>query len=260
MMIRKMARCTSMLAAALALWATQPATAAVVDLTPGPGSSGVINGAIFSFDEIQPSGTGVFQPFVRIQANGTEQGYNTSGSPLPFDEKNPVNFTHDVQLIDLGVVTVSGAEYFLFRLDVNETNGGGHEYLSLDALKIYTSPIGSQTTTDIDSLGVLRYDMGPGSVLLMDYSHSSGSGSSDMSVLVPLSFFAGADPNDFMYFYSAFGGLGMVDGRNYSSSDGFEEWSYNREGGVIPEPASLTLIGLGLLAIFRRPRRETPAV
>jgi hypothetical protein len=34
--------------------------------------------AIFTTDYTQPAGTGVFDPFLSIQANGTEEGYNTS--------------------------------------------------------------------------------------------------------------------------------------------------------------------------------------
>jgi hypothetical protein len=119
------------------------AQGAMLDLTAA-GSSGSINGALFSTNEQQPTGTGVFQPFVRIQANGFEHGYNTSGSPLPFDEKSGI-WTHDLRLSDMGITSVSGVAYYEFRLDVNESNGGTNSLISLDRVQIYTSGVGSMT-------------------------------------------------------------------------------------------------------------------
>jgi len=65
-------------ASALVLLAATSAQAAVmaVDLTAN--NSGTIsdgtNTVTFVFDKQQPSGTGVLDPFLRIQQNGTEQG------------------------------------------------------------------------------------------------------------------------------------------------------------------------------------------
>ncbi|HEX8898904.1 MAG TPA: hypothetical protein VF751_09420, partial [Chthoniobacterales bacterium] len=50
---------------------------------------------IIQFTQPQPTGTGVIDPFLRVQANGTEQGYNTSGG-TPFDDKAGP-WTHDIQ-------------------------------------------------------------------------------------------------------------------------------------------------------------------
>src|SRR5579859_2238097 len=55
-----------------------------LDLTGG--GQGTVNGAIFRTTNFQPSGTGVIDPFVRLQSQGNnkyEAGYNTSlGTPL----------------------------------------------------------------------------------------------------------------------------------------------------------------------------------
>ena len=59
--------------------------ATVVDLT-GSNDSGTINGAQFVFTTPQPTGTGVIQPFLRLENSPVEQGYNTSGG-TPFDDK-----------------------------------------------------------------------------------------------------------------------------------------------------------------------------
>src|SRR5262245_40144732 len=58
-----------------------PAFAVDVDLTTA-GSSGTIGVATFVQTAPQPTGTGVIKPFVRLQANGLERGFNTDHSPL----------------------------------------------------------------------------------------------------------------------------------------------------------------------------------
>ena len=70
------------LAAILLVWGVAglaaTARATVVDLT-GNNNSGTANGAEFDYTPAQPTGTGVIEPFLRLQADPTEQGYNTSG-------------------------------------------------------------------------------------------------------------------------------------------------------------------------------------
>lgn len=241
-----------------------PTRAATVDLTDGEGTSGTINGALFNFNEVQPSGTGVFQPFVRMQSHGTQQGYNTSGRPLPFDEQSSPVFTHDLRLGDLASVNVGAGNYYQFALDINESQGGGNSYLSLDAVQIYTSLLGGQTTDNIASLGDLRYDLDANgdSFVLLDAANSHGSGSSDMTMLIPVDLFVGASADSYVYLYSSFGEQGVVGGganrQVFGSSGGFEEWAALTGSGtnVIPEPASLGLLGAGALLIFGRRRRK----
>src|SRR5437764_15186882 len=56
--------------------------ATVVYLT-GSNDSGTINDAQFVFTTPQPTGTGVIQPFLRLENTPIEQGYNTSaGTPF----------------------------------------------------------------------------------------------------------------------------------------------------------------------------------
>lgn len=183
--------------------------------------SGEINGALYVWTDTQPTGTGYIDSFVRIQGaanGGVEQGYNTSGRPFAFDEKEPLNYTHNVQIKDLGSgVNINGTEYYQFLLDVNEP-GGNKSNISLDGLKIFTSPAGSQTTANVNSLGTLRYDMGAGNWVLLDASRNGGSGSGDMYAFIPKSLFAGASPDDYMYLYSKLGA-------NAEAQAGFEEWA-----------------------------------
>src|SRR5262245_26776844 len=70
--------------------------ATMFDLTTR-GSNFVINGAIFQQSDMQPTGTGHIDSFLRIQgaaAHGeVQEGYNTDARPLQFDENKSPNFT-----------------------------------------------------------------------------------------------------------------------------------------------------------------------
>src|SRR5438309_10841959 len=72
--------------------------ATVVDLT-GSNDSGAINGAQFVFTAPQPTGTGVIQPFLRVENTPIEQGYNTSGGTPFNDTAGP--WKHDLPFSDL---------------------------------------------------------------------------------------------------------------------------------------------------------------
>lgn len=219
------------------------AQADIVDLTQSE-TFGVINGARFETADFRSAGTGVIDPFVRIQANGDEEGYNTSGRPVPFDETTAANFTRDLTLGEIRVIDVEGQNHYEFLLDINQLNNSS--LLSLDQVKIYTSDVGGQNTTDLSLLGTLRYDMdvGEDSWVRMDYALASGSGQGDMRLLVPAPFFSGATTSTFVYLYSQFG-------TNITSNDGFEEWAV-----IIPTPGSAALgfTALGLLTPRRRTR------
>jgi hypothetical protein len=60
----------------VAIICTTVGRATVVDLT-GSNDSGTINGAQFVFTTPQPTGTGVIQPFLRLENSPVEQGYNS---------------------------------------------------------------------------------------------------------------------------------------------------------------------------------------
>src|SRR5215472_155076 len=70
-------------------------------------TSGTIGGATFALTPIQPTGTGVIDPFLREQASNhpIEQGYNTdnpgSGSNGTLDDLAGI-WTHSIQLGNVG--------------------------------------------------------------------------------------------------------------------------------------------------------------
>jgi hypothetical protein len=222
------------------------------------------NGAIFQqTPEDQPTGTGVFDSFVRLDENsaaeeprdGRSQGYNTSGRPVPFDELQDPNFTRDVRLGDLVPVEVDEGLYYSFRLDINEP-GNGDATLSLDTIKLFVSGSGSQTTTDVESLGAKVFDLDAlGDVFLKLDARlragggAPGSGTGDMTMYVPVGLFDGFDAGDFVYLYSEFGLQSGMRTDALGEQAGFEEWAT-----LIPEPAAGVLVGLALLAISSRLR------
>src|SRR6266496_3405016 len=171
-----------------------------VDLTANGTAEGTIGDVIFKRDNTIPTGTGVFQPFLTLDSPGNsvlEQGYNTTTSNqlLPLDDLRN-HWNKNLQKQDLAVVN----GYYVFTLDSNETgNGSQNRYLSIDNIRIYTSGTGSQTTSNPDALGVLRYFLNdplsltanPNWVKIdstrnVPLQKTSGSGSSDMTVWIPM--------------------------------------------------------------------------
>src|SRR5687768_3290810 len=194
-----------------------------LDLTSA-GSSGSINGAIFSTNVDQPTGTGFINSFLRVQDNSNEDGFNTSATVGPINNALGTdmlagNFTRDITLGDIPTVIVGGVTYREFRLDINEPAGGTSELLSLDELQIYTSATGERTSLTGANL-VYDLDAGGDNAVLMNYSLNSGSGSGDITVLIPNSAFSEGNAGTFVYLYSEFG---VTNG--YQSGDGFEEWA-----------------------------------
>src|SRR5207302_7701502 len=136
---------SALLIAVASLLLATGARAAVVDLTTSLNATGSINGALFSATDQQPAGTGFIDPFLRVQASPTEQGYNTDGG-FPFDDKNPHNFQHSLQLSSLATFNVEGTQYFKFMLDANQS-GGSNQTFTMTQLQFYTSNNPAQTTT-----------------------------------------------------------------------------------------------------------------
>ena len=243
------------LAAALA----STAQAVVVDLdTTG---SGQINGALFEIGSIHPAGTGVFEPFLTLQDNGTEQGYNSSTGN--FDTKREPVWNHEIKFSDLQQTTINGVAYFGFAVDVNEPNGANKADISLVGLSIWTSAtIQNSTSTDGSgnfngSLGVLRYDLGENEVHYTD-THK-GSGESDINIYIPVSYFAGASPDDYVYMYQQWGNA------NAMTEGGFEETRLIEGITPIPEMSALfpivgLMVAVGSTHVLRRRRMAKASV
>ncbi len=201
-----------------------------------PGADQVtINNALFRNCNQASTGTGVIDSFLRIQHNGTEQGYNTDGD-LQYNEKT--GFTHSLQLSAVPIVNIGGTDYREFLLDINQENN--HPLLSLDALQIYQADVGNRTGP-IGGFGTPRYSLGSDNWILLDYSLNDGSGSGDLFAYIPNSVFGSGE---FVYLYSKFGAHSP-----YTANDRFEEWAVRTpDNTVVPVPAGLILGLLGLTA------------
>jgi hypothetical protein len=214
--------------------------------------------AIFQFTQPQPTGTGYIDPFLRVQANGTEQGYNTSGvtPSAPFDDKAGI-WTHDIQFSDLQstTVTINGTSYFKILVDLNEPNGT-KSTISLENIQFYTSATGSKTTENLSQLGTLRYSLdtaGGDNTVQFDASRNNGSGSGDAFLYIPTSAFAGTNSNDYVYMYVNFGSADMT------TAGGFEEFTLVRNLAPVPEMSALfpivgLIVAIGSTSILRRRR------
>ncbi len=229
------------------------AEAAICDVTTVL-STCTVNGAIFQQTGPQPTGTGNIDPFVRISANtDVEKGYNTSGRPLQFDENSSPNFTRDLLVADVPIVTIGGIAYREFLLDINQT--GVDPLLSLHELQIF----GTNTANLLGASGpnasgnisfganatlLFDLDSNADNVVEMNYNLNTGSGSGDLIALIPLATLAN------FQFVTLFSTFGVPNNNN----DGFEEWSVCKPACTptppqVAQPASLMLLGFGLTAM-----------
>jgi hypothetical protein len=237
-----------------------PATT-VLDLTTTT-STGSLNGAIFTTTDLQPTGTGVINPFVRLNTNtSVERGYNTSARDVYYDENTSPNFTRDLLLTEIPTFDIGGFTYREFLLDVNEPSHETKKLLALDKFQLYvqssgglSGPIGNEA---VFSNKVFDMDLGNegNSAVLLDYTKGNGSGSGDLFVYVLDSLFTGGS---FVTLFSQFGET-TVDGFTGLQNDNcFEEWAVRTPVAPVPEPETyaLMLAGLGVVGFVARRRKK----
>ncbi|MER9655078.1 hypothetical protein NKJ26_16395 [Mesorhizobium sp. M0152] len=170
------------------------------------------------------SGTGNYDSFLRLQATGIEEGFNTDENGNILDNKS--SFTNDLQYGDIQSINIGGVDYIEFRLDLNESNNQANGDISLTGLDIYLSGAGA-TLADYtaDFAGFTSVFHLSADQLLIDANH--GSGTDDYRVLIPVSVFtaAGATAGSYVTLFSSFSG----------SNGGFEEWRTTTAPGSVPD-------------------------
>jgi hypothetical protein len=195
------------------------------DLT-APNSTATVNGTVggFAIFEVynpdDPSGSGVFDPFVRISTNNpVEKGYNTDYRKLQFDENNSPTFTKSYLVTDVPMVERGGNLYREFQLDINQNTPEPNRYLSLDKFQLWLTNDPNLHGYNYTSLefplgATLIWELAQGDWFKLDYTNNEGSGKRDLRVLVPDEIFT---DGDYVVLFSEFG-------NNWPNNDGYEEW------------------------------------
>lgn len=189
------------------------------------------------------SGSGIFDSFVRIQANDDEKGYNTDGD-LEFDTKSGA-FTHSILVSEIpvvecksldGLLDPAGLCWELFA-DLNESDST--KLISLDAFEIYLTSEGTDVNDDGDGPDLTGYPFSGNTTKVFDSDDqvlindvNQGSGRGDLRYQVPISGIS--IPADCDYgssscetYFVLYSEYGFTDDE-YDSDGGFEEWKVKR--------------------------------
>ena len=186
----------------------------------------------------QSSGTGLFDPFVRLQGSPTEAGYNTCSQNNPCGgdvtefETKPGSWTHAVLASAIPVVDcggdLAGTNCWELFVDINEGNSA--KYVSLNEVEVWLTTNANITGYNGGFAAPAEqvYDF-TGEILIHDVNQGSGRG--DLRYLIPVQPF---DSGDYFVLYSEWGTSAGAspDGKTWGSEGGFEEWKVRKAPSV----------------------------
>jgi uncharacterized repeat protein (TIGR01451 family) len=206
-------------------------------IVPNSGSSKTADLGFASVEYIgssasnQSSGTGIFDPFVRLQGSPTEAGYNTDGT-VQFATKSG-QWTKAIPASAIPVVDCDGpgsgtALCWELFVDINESNTA--KYVSLNEVEVWLTQDSELSGYPANFLtdATKVYDFS-GAILIHDVNQGSGRG--DLRYLIPVQEF---ESGDFFVLYSQWGTTtgAAPDGKTWGSEGGFEEWKVRKTANV----------------------------
>lgn len=256
--------------------AATTASAATLGLVPDNGCIYYATVKICDAD-IQPTGTGIFDPFLRTNPGGNQSpssGWNTDANI-----NSAVNDADDAwtsALAKSGLTTTTDG-YVVFTVDINQqgTPNDNDSLLSLAHFQLFSCTTATYTGLTAADGCISFFNLFGGSLtdtaterpvitttqwVDFDYRFHTGSGSGDISIFIPVGMFAGAT-NPYIALLDGWGQPGA-----YADNDGFQEWralSGLRECPVgencdviTAEPAAILLFGLAAFGSAYRMRRR----
>jgi uncharacterized repeat protein (TIGR01451 family) len=189
----------------------------------------------------QASGTGLFDPFLRLQGSPTEKGFNTcsqsscGGDVTQFETKTgtwtKAILASAIPQVDCGG-DMTGSRCWELFVDINEGNNA--KRISLNEVEVWLTTnarlTGYVDPTGFPSGATQVYDFS-GAILINDVNQGSGRG--DLRYLIPVQPFAAGD---FFVLYSKWGTTSGTAGNfgtgGYTSEGGFEEWKVRKAPNV----------------------------
>jgi hypothetical protein len=175
------------------------------------------------------SGTGGYNTFLALSGNdGNIAGFNSDdeGAVEPSNPDQDLSKSETVLLASVPITTINGVQYYEIRVDLNEANSNPDGQISLDGFQLYASGSSTiQTLGDLTNpmMAKLIYDLDAGgdkSLLLSEVS--TGSGTDDYSIFIPVTLFGDANPaTTYLYVNAALG----YEGGDYVENSGFEEFN-----------------------------------